>query len=222
MGKVNRWIAPFAMRVGLQFPIAGCNDAKFVPSVILKKETLYTRTEARHAYGIDPEAFTILVFGGSQGAAFFNDIMPQVAKQLPAQVIHCAGNGPAAENVKRTYLNQAVVKAFETNMSLAYSAADFVVGRSGAGTMAELLQHAKPSLLIPYPYAVENHQHKNAEYLRELGGAIVLDQDKANVQSIVTAIQSANLEAMQLALRTASQQNRVLNDLTQLVLQDED
>jgi UDP-N-acetylglucosamine--N-acetylmuramyl-(pentapeptide) pyrophosphoryl-undecaprenol N-acetylglucosamine transferase len=117
------------------------------------------------------------------------------------------------------YGKTAVVKAFETNMPLAYSAADFVVGRSGAGTMAELLQHAKPSLLIPYPYAAEGHQQKNAEYLCALGGAIALDQDKANVDAVVAAIQSANLEAMQLALRSAAQQNTVSTDLTQLVLQ---
>ena len=188
IGKVNRWIAPFAQRVGLQFPIIGCNQSKYQLVNLPKKETLSTKQEARNSYDLDSEGFTILIFGGSQGASFFNERMPQVIQQLPnVQVIHCAGNEPAAENVRKTYVNKSVVKAFETNMSLAYSAADFVVGRSGAGTMAELLHHAKPSLLIPYPYAAENHQQKNAEYQRELGGAIVLDQDKASVESIVTS-----------------------------------
>ncbi len=220
MGKVNRWIAPFAKRIGLQFPIPGCQEPKFILTTLPKKEPFFTREEARKAYGIDSEVFTILVFGGSQGAAFLNEIMPKVTQQLQGvQVIHCAGSEPAADAVRKAYVHTSVVKSFEGNMPLAYSAADFVVGRSGAGTMAELLQHAKPSLLIPYPYAAENHQQMNATYLRDLGGALVLDQDQANVQSIVAAIQSANLEAMQLALRSASEQNRVSNDLTELVLQ---
>jgi UDP-N-acetylglucosamine--N-acetylmuramyl-(pentapeptide) pyrophosphoryl-undecaprenol N-acetylglucosamine transferase len=225
MGKVNRWIAPFAKQIGCQFPIPGCTNSKFVQVPMLPWGTSEAPkrilpTDARRSYGLDPDRFTLLVFGGSQGAAFLNGVMPKVANLLgPVQVIHCAGNETAAEAVRRAYTVPAVVKAFEADMSQAYSAADFVVCRSGAGTVAELIRNGAPALLIPYPYAAENHQQKNAQYLCELGGSISLDQADCSVDAIAHQIQNVDLEAMQLALRLASEQNDAFIQLYKRVLQ---
>jgi len=193
-GKVTRLFGPFAKTVA-QFPIKGATLVRLFPWLPKKK---WTKEEARREYGLE-DRFTVLVFGGSQGAKFLNETMPQVLKDV--QVIHLG----MEEN---PYGQKAVVKKFETDMAKAYAAADFAVCRSGAGTIAELIRYEVPSLLIPYPYAY-CHQEENAKYLVGLGGAMMLLQKDATEERIVKRMKEANLEMMKLALRSAGRQNRV-------------
>lgn len=224
MGKVNRWMAPFAQKIGCQFPLVGTTNEKFVRVPLLPWGKFHRAgrmpsAEAKASYGLDGDRFTLLVFGGSQGAAFLNEIMPTVANRMNVQVIHCAGNEIAAEIARRAYIVPAVVKAIEKDMRRAYSAADFVVCRSGAGTLAELIQFTAPALLIPYPFAADQHQQVNAEYLCELGGSIALDQSQSSVDDIIDCIHAANVTAMQRALASAARQNESLQEFYQLVTQ---
>ncbi len=146
---------------------------------------------------------TILVFGGSQGAKFLNEMVPPAIAQLkkPVQVLHFG----LEEN---PYSVKAVVKLFETDMAKAYAAADFVIGRSGAGTVSELIRHEVPSLLIPYPFAY-GHQKENAEYLVVKGAALMLLQKEATIEKICRAIEEANLDLMKQSLRFVDESNRV-------------
>lgn len=175
LGKVNRLFAPFANKIAVQFPVPNKN-AVFVPLLPWKApEKKVSKQEALEYFGLK-ENFTILIFGGSQGASFFNEIMPKAFNT--AQVIHFTGKGQA------TYEN-GCVKAFETRMDLAYTAADLVICRSGASTMAELIRYGKPSLLIPYPHSSEDHQRENAKFLTDVvRGARMLDQKDATVDRI--------------------------------------
>lgn len=182
LGKVNRFFAPFAQKIAVQFPVPNKN-AVFVPLLPWKaQEKKVSKQEALAYFGLT-ENFTILIFGGSQGASFFNQIMPKAIHSKLAQVIHLTGKG------QTTYEN-GCVKPFETRMDLAYTAADLVICRSGASTMAELIRYQKPSLLIPFPHSSEDHQRENAKFLCDVvGGARMLEQKDATVEKIIQEIE---------------------------------
>ncbi len=123
----------------------------------------------------------LLVFGGSQGARVLNMYMPQIAASLLASIpgltiLHQAG-ARHAEAVLAAYQASGAspsrwqVHAFLDDMPRRFEAADLVLARSGASTVAELAAAGKPSVLIPFPQAADDHQRKNAEVLAEAGAA---------------------------------------------------
>lgn len=178
LGQVNRFFTPFADQLAFQFPISH-KKAAYVP--LLPWGTQRQRTKK---YAKDPKRLTILVFGGSQGAAFINKTFCEAAKLLtfPFEVIHFTGK----EDPEITYSVPAVIKPFEEEMAAAYEVADLAVCRSGAGTVAELIQNRLPAVLIPYPYA-HDHQKKNGQYLKE--GARVLLQKEATAKRLAEEIE---------------------------------
>lgn len=189
IGIVNKWFAPFADALALQFPLPE-KKAVYVPLLpwVGKQKELIAPQEARRRYGLDPDLFTILVFGGSQGAVFINKTFCQAAALLHQrgcrfQVIHLTGK----EDPEIRYAGKAVVKPFEREMSLAYSAADLVVSRCGAGTTAELIRFRKPAIVIPYPYAYD-HQRHNGLFLQ--GGACVLLQTETTPERLADEIET--------------------------------
>lgn len=194
LGKVNRLFSFDAKIVAAQFLLKNrARNLRFVPLLPWKQQpVLMEKSKSRAALGLDPDRLTFLVFGGSQGAAFLNRSIPSC---LPAdvQVMHLAGSDAAAAEVKIRYAKGgilAVVKGFESNMPLLYSAADFVICRSGAGTMAELIRFSLPALLIPFPFASDDHQRVNAEFLvKNIRGATMLLEKEASAQSIADAIE---------------------------------
>jgi UDP-N-acetylglucosamine--N-acetylmuramyl-(pentapeptide) pyrophosphoryl-undecaprenol N-acetylglucosamine transferase len=131
----------------------------------------------------------LLVFGGSQGARVLNTYMPQIAASLLASIpgltiLHQAG-ARHAEAVLAAYQASGApperwqVHAFLDDMPRRFEAADLVLARSGASTVAELAAAGKPSLLIPFPQAADDHQRKNAEVLAEAGAACMLVESEA-------------------------------------------
>jgi UDP-N-acetylglucosamine--N-acetylmuramyl-(pentapeptide) pyrophosphoryl-undecaprenol N-acetylglucosamine transferase len=121
--------------------------------------------------------------GGSQGASGINQAM---IKSMPAlsgaalQVIHLTGTRDeklVADNYRRAKL-PAFVAAFHHRMEELYSAADFAVARSGAASLAELAAFALPAILIPFPYAADDHQTRNAEVFVKAGAAIVVKESE--------------------------------------------
>ncbi len=189
-GKVNRLIRPFAHVFAAQFPQ---KKSTLIP---MRSLMLPSKEEARAHYGLKGDLFTILVFGGSQGAQFLNELLPRVVPLLaiPCQVLHFTGKGSVE------YTVPSVVKPFEPAMSWAYAAADVVVCRSGAGTVAELIQAEKPALLIPYPYA-GGHQIDNGAFLARHGARMVL-QSKATAEKVAGEIALLRSEEARQALRT--------------------
>jgi UDP-N-acetylglucosamine--N-acetylmuramyl-(pentapeptide) pyrophosphoryl-undecaprenol N-acetylglucosamine transferase len=185
-GKVNQLLFPFAKKTALQFPFRKGKKIDYVPLLPWNQRfQKIEKTVARKFYGLQPDLFTILVFGGSQGAKFINDTFYKAAKLLdfPFQVIHLTGK----ENPPISYEVPSVVKPFEEQMHYAYSAADMAVCRCGAGTTAELIRFQIPSVVIPYPYA-HDHQRKNGEFLKK--GTRILLQKDANAEKLSTEIQN--------------------------------
>lgn len=141
----------------------------------------------RRALGLDVQRATVLVFGGSQGAQAINALLAGALKagaQAPAagngaQVLHLAGRGKA-EETRNAYRSaggvDVVVLDYLDDMSAAYAAADLVVCRSGAGTLAELAALRKPAILIPYPHATADHQDANARVFEQAGAAARIEE----------------------------------------------
>jgi UDP-N-acetylglucosamine--N-acetylmuramyl-(pentapeptide) pyrophosphoryl-undecaprenol N-acetylglucosamine transferase len=127
------------------------------------------------------ETFTLLVTGGSQGSRTLNqagrDSWPLFAKSgVPIRIVHQAGRGnaaPLAEAFARTELPGEVVE-FIADMPAAFAQADLVVCRAGASTVSELAAAGRASLLVPFPYAADDHQQRNAEAMARAGAARVV------------------------------------------------
>src|ERR1043166_4998948 len=139
------------------------------------------RQLARQKLGLRADLATMLVMGGSQGASGINRAMIKalpVLRNAALQVIHLSGARDerlVADNYRRERI-PAYVAAFHHHMEEAYSAADFAVARSGAASLAELAFFALPSVLIPFPYAADDHQTRNAEIFSDAGAAFILKE----------------------------------------------
>jgi UDP-N-acetylglucosamine--N-acetylmuramyl-(pentapeptide) pyrophosphoryl-undecaprenol N-acetylglucosamine transferase len=155
-------------------------------------------------FALPPRSITaaphLLVFGGSQGARALNEAMPRILVRLLQQVpgltiLHQAG-ARTAEAVLAAYsaagadTNRWQVSDFLDDMGARFADADLILARSGASTVAELAAAGKPSLLVPFPEAADDHQTKNAEVLASADAAILLPQsqmtDDKLLQQIVT------------------------------------
>jgi UDP-N-acetylglucosamine--N-acetylmuramyl-(pentapeptide) pyrophosphoryl-undecaprenol N-acetylglucosamine transferase len=145
------------------------------------------RHVARQKLGLRDDLTTLLVMGGSQGASGINQAMIKalpLLHDLPLQVIHLSGAREerlVADNYRRENI-PAYVAAFHHQMEDVYSAADLVVARSGAASLAELAFFELPGILIPFPYAAGDHQTRNAEIFVRAGGAILLKESELSVE----------------------------------------
>jgi UDP-N-acetylglucosamine--N-acetylmuramyl-(pentapeptide) pyrophosphoryl-undecaprenol N-acetylglucosamine transferase len=142
------------------------------------------RAEARAQLGVDPAQKLLVVLGGSQGSSSLNqwvdDNLSALAQQ-GVQVWCVTGMGKGDIGVKELPgRNGQTVRAwsepFSDRMGLLMSAADLAVSRAGAGTLAELVHCETPAILIPYPFAADNHQQANAVYFEQQGGGVLVGE----------------------------------------------
>lgn len=133
----------------------------------------------------------VLVFGGSLGARTLNNLIPQIIKDWRSDykltVWHQAGVKNLV-HVQQTYfdlqINDVKLVDFIEDMPSAYSWADIVICRAGALTVAEIAASGVPSILIPYPYAVDDHQTKNAQYLANAGAALIIQERDLTLEKL--------------------------------------
>ncbi|MEW5798906.1 MAG: undecaprenyldiphospho-muramoylpentapeptide beta-N-acetylglucosaminyltransferase [Bacteroidota bacterium] len=128
-------------------------------------------------FNLDPKKKTVFAFGGSLGSASINAVMPDViddAIKNDYQVIWQTGESKA-ETLKSFQKHDTIkVRRYMENIEFAYAAADMVVSRAGATTLAELTRLGKPAILVPYPYAAANHQELNAQMMVDAGAAFMV------------------------------------------------
>ena len=183
-GKITRLSCFIADRIGLSFPSNSIFRKKksvitgFPVPVDFKKR--YEKKEILSQFNFSEENKTVLVLGGSQGAAFLNHLIIENMGYLSKknlQFIHLAGKEKErlVGEYKR-YGIKAQVFDFYFDMAKLYSITDIVVCRAGAGTLAEICEWKVPAIVIPYPYA-GGHQRYNALYLARQGGCNMLDQN---------------------------------------------
>lgn len=187
-GRVNRFCSKWAKISAIQFSHASeylKSKSICVQMPLLKREEEVSKEKARAYFGLEEERLTLLIFGGSQGAQQINRFIcgalgPLIEKGIEFQVIHIVGDSHRAEKLKEIYKKHQIpasVKVFEEKMEYAWTAADLSISRAGAATLAELIEYAVPSILIPYPFGTENHQLKNAAFITdEIKGAITLEE----------------------------------------------
>jgi UDP-N-acetylglucosamine--N-acetylmuramyl-(pentapeptide) pyrophosphoryl-undecaprenol N-acetylglucosamine transferase len=177
----NRVLAKVADRVLCGFPDSFNNVANDVVGNPVRKEiAAIEKPELRLANRSG--AIRLLVLGGSQGARAINATVPKVIAALKGKIEfdirHQCGEKLLAD-AQQAYLAakvEAKVEAFIQDMAAAYAWADIVIGRAGALTIAELCAAGVGSILIPFPGAVDDHQARNAQYLKECGAGDWLRQ----------------------------------------------
>lgn len=175
-----------------------------VRSVIARSAV--TREEGLQFFGLSPQQKTVLVVGGSLGAKTINETIDKHLDELlqsGLQVIWQTGK-PYAATAKARVQGKTGVWAndFITDMQFAYAAADIIVARAGAMTVAEICVVQKPALFVPYPYAAEDHQTANAKALVDKGAAIMVKDNEAIEKAVPMLIALAGDEARQLEMKT--------------------
>lgn len=178
-GLANRLVGKFVGAAAVNFPAATKYFRNAQVTGIPVREEFFNLPPRRR--GAPPH---LLVFGGSQGARILNTLLPQIASPLLAMIpgltiLHQAGARQARDTLN-AYMDCGApsshwqVYDFLDDMPRRFAGADLVLSRSGASTVAELAAAGKPSLLIPFPQAADDHQRKNAESLVEGGAARML------------------------------------------------
>ncbi|WP_346798836.1 undecaprenyldiphospho-muramoylpentapeptide beta-N-acetylglucosaminyltransferase [Halomonas sp. Bachu 37] len=180
-GLTNRVLSRLARKTYAAFPEAFGSRAEVIGNPV-RDEIAALGEAPRLASAMRERALRMLVVGGSLGAQALNSRIPQALSELPEalrpEVRHQAGRDKEAETQANYRAAQvaAEVTPFIDDMAQAYDWADLVVCRAGALTVAELAAAAKPSLLIPFPHAVDDHQRVNAEVLVKADAAQCLVQ----------------------------------------------
>lgn len=164
-----------------------------------------TREEGIRFFGLDPAKQTILSIGGSLGAKSINEAVDKnrdVFEQNGLQLIWQTGK-PYAEKGKQAAAGKSNiwVNDFISQMEYAYAAGDVVISRSGAMSIAELCVQQKPAVLVPFPFAAEDHQTVNAQNLVNKNAAIMVKDNEALDKLVPTVIQLAKSEQQQSELK---------------------
>lgn len=202
-GLTSRWLGRFASRALIAFE----QTAESFPAGRSEVTGLPIRDEF---FAIGPRQpsgeFTVLVTGGSQGSRRLNEAArttwPILAGEPVRMILQCGREMEselAAEFALRGMRGE--VKAFLDDMPAEFAKADLVVARAGAGSLSELCAAGRPSVLVPYPFAADDHQRKNAEAMAKQGAArVVLDKELSGerlLQEISWARQhGSDLESM--------------------------
>jgi UDP-N-acetylglucosamine--N-acetylmuramyl-(pentapeptide) pyrophosphoryl-undecaprenol N-acetylglucosamine transferase len=223
-GLTNRIFSPFASAIAISLPRSRRYFAKNKKVVHtgnpVRKEIIEaTRHNAISRFEIEDDIPTLLIFGGSQGSKKINQAFLEAYRHFAEfrelQIIHLTGErdyewvkkeieGLRDVGDKVKYLSFPYLR----DMGLAYAAADLVVSRAGATTIAEITVRGLPAILIPYPYATANHQEKNARILESEGAArVILDSD-LNSQTLFSEVK--NILFNQIALRKMSEKSKKL------------
>ncbi len=232
-GKVNRLFSRQALFTAVQFSSArdklkGNSVEVQMPTAKVEKADI---ARARDYFYLEPHRPTLLVFGGSQGAEAINNLLAETVVlfppgEVPFQIIHITGKTDPAQHLRRHYAElglKSCVKAFEEKMPLAWSAADLVICRSGAATVAEQIAYGVPALFIPFPKAADDHQTSNARFVEDVvQGGRVFAQDQLTPERLKNELEILFDPILQQKMRTAlavSQQGPQKPDLFNIILE---
>ncbi|MBL1263162.1 undecaprenyldiphospho-muramoylpentapeptide beta-N-acetylglucosaminyltransferase [Candidatus Methylomicrobium oryzae] len=188
-GTTNRWLARLASRVLEAFPDSFDKKRQAICTGNPLRKKFLLASEMQHA---KPEQdLKLLIVGGSQGAQRLNEIVPEAMGRLSGiHVIH--QTGPAMqEQVAARYRELGVnaeARAFIQDMAEAYEWADLAICRAGAMTVSELAAIGCPAILVPLPWAIDDHQVANAHYLADAGAGLILLQKDLTPESLAEAV----------------------------------
>jgi len=219
-GLTNRLLARHARRIYLGFEKAsayfGNHRGLVVTGNPLRAEIVSPGpVDLRAEFGLEGEGPVLLVFGGSQGARTLNRAAAEYLLVHPGtRAIIQTGDQDYASTRERlgALAGRVCVRPYFEAMHRAYAAATVCLSRAGALTVSELAAAAVPSILVPYPYAADDHQSYNASFLAGAGGAIVIRDSDLNKDTLASALEAlladpARLAAMRSALGRAARKD---------------
>ena len=193
-GLTNRLLAPFAQRIFCGFPPNNLRS----PRLLVMGNPVRAEIESIAPLSAQNLAKTdrkqLLVLGGSRGARALNQTLPKALALMPVSqrphVVHQTGQADleATQLAYREGGVEAQVVPFIQNMAMAYQNAHLVVARSGALTVSELMAAARPAIMIPFPFAVDDHQTANAQYMVDTGAGQIIQQTDLNPLGLSQAI----------------------------------
>ncbi|PKU22688.1 undecaprenyldiphospho-muramoylpentapeptide beta-N-acetylglucosaminyltransferase [Telmatospirillum siberiense] len=205
LGRANRLLAPRATRIATSFAqvshIAPAWRGKVVHTGMPVRPALIAQRGCDYPALSDDGPIHLLVLGGSQGARVLSDVIPAALASLPEGLRHRLKLSQQCrpedlEGVRRAYEGTGIdttLESFFHDVPERLAAAHLVIARSGASTVAELTALGRPSILVPYPHAIDDHQTANAHALDDAGGGWLIPQ---------TAFDAATLSARLLSLFT--------------------
>lgn len=186
-GMSNQLLAKLASRVMSGFP-GVLKKTMWCGNPVRRDIAALAEPQVRYAQRSGP--LNVLVVGGSLGAKALNETLPQALATMDAplrpHVVHQAGK-KNLETVQQAYAHAGVradIRAFIDDMAAQYAWADLVICRAGALTVSELAAAGVASVLIPFPFAVDDHQTQNARFLSEQGAAVLLPQTELNAHKL--------------------------------------
>jgi UDP-N-acetylglucosamine--N-acetylmuramyl-(pentapeptide) pyrophosphoryl-undecaprenol N-acetylglucosamine transferase len=180
LGRVNRWLAPAVTRIASSFGKLAHLDPVLADRVTITGNPVRPAVLSNaRAFARPGGTFNLLVFGGSQGARVFATLVPEAIAKLPADlrgrlqlVQQCRPEDLDAAKARCAGIGlQPTLSSFFGDMGERLAAAHLVISRAGASTVTELCAVGRPAILIPYPFAMDDHQTANAREMAEAGAA---------------------------------------------------
>jgi len=197
-GLTNRVLACLADRVLTAFPLAFLGE-KDKPIPCRRVATQWVGNPVRTDIAAATRTahsgpLRLLVVGGSLGASALNDLIPRALALLPVDkrplVVHQSGR-QHLDSLRANYAAagvEAEVRDYIEDMAVAYQSCDFAICRAGAMTVAELACAGVPAVLVPFPFAVDDHQTGNAEFLSTAGAAWLMQQNELSPEKLAALI----------------------------------
>jgi UDP-N-acetylglucosamine--N-acetylmuramyl-(pentapeptide) pyrophosphoryl-undecaprenol N-acetylglucosamine transferase len=195
--KLGRWAQRVYLPSGISIEKISALKTRHVGMPLRREMTRQSRELASAALGFEPAHRLLVILGGSQGASVLNEWAREHLTALAAegiQVLVVTGLGKGAESqvelrTKAGAPLRAIFTPFTDQMAVVLSAADLVVSRAGAGTLAELVRCGTPAILVPYPLAADDHQRANADFFERQGGGFIRAQtDRAGLLDQVLTV----------------------------------
>lgn len=210
VGLANRWLGPWvdAAAVAFEETTRQLGKRAHLTGIPIRPEFHQVRSEVR------PQgALRILVVGGSRGSVPINTLVCEALPYLDAENIRIRHQtGPKdLERVRRVHRQHhfnGPIDAFIDDMPSCYAVADLIISRAGASTVAEIAATGRPSILIPFPAATDDHQRRNAQSLVDRGAALLLEQQRSSGRQLAELIRS--LENQRQRLQGMSRAARAL------------
>jgi UDP-N-acetylglucosamine--N-acetylmuramyl-(pentapeptide) pyrophosphoryl-undecaprenol N-acetylglucosamine transferase len=202
LGRANRMLAARADAIATSFPeVQGLSEAALGRVVLTGnpvRETIQAIGRKPSAVADNTGPLRLLVTGGSQGARVFNELVPEAVARLPEELrkrlqVTQQVRGSDTSSVRAAYDVagvEAELKTFFDDLPERLAKAHLLICRSGASTTTELAAAGRPAILVPYPFAADDHQTANAQALAQAGGGWLMPQNTLTPDALAERLQS--------------------------------
>jgi UDP-N-acetylglucosamine--N-acetylmuramyl-(pentapeptide) pyrophosphoryl-undecaprenol N-acetylglucosamine transferase len=219
LGRANRLLAPRVRRIATSFAEVSHVDSKLEPKLVhtgmpVRAAILAQRENPYPEIGATGP-ISLLVLGGSQGARILSEVIPAALARLPEALrarirISQQCRPEDLDGVRRAYDGtgiDATLESFFADVPERLAGAHLVIARAGASTVAELTTLGRPAILVPYPFAIDDHQTANAHAAEDCGGAWLMQQDSFTPETLAARLDSLFTQPEALARTAACARN---------------